>query len=289
MKALAIALTLSVPLGIAASASTVLDTVDAQLYRNEAMLYPEVGTASGGFQTGSGVLISSRWVLTAGHVADFKTGGTYTIGGVNYTIARYLSPPGRPPFSTTIEDLGLLELTSDVTNIQAATMWRPDNVNELLGREATWVGFGFGGTGLTGFQGSPEKRAFTNVIDGFTPRAGLPQPSFFSDFDNPDGTSNSLTSGSPTPTRLEGNLTPGDSGGGVFVYVNGERYLVGINAYMSGFTPDLNGRYGALSGATNLFNFHDWIFQETGIAAVPEPATIWLCVMGGLLGFVRRR
>ena len=288
MKALATASAVLLSLGLTAAASTVLHTVDPQLYRDEAALYPAVGSVSGPVYSGSGVLISDRWVLTAGHVADMKIGSTFTVGGVPYTIENAITAPGHP-FLGLENDLGLLYLSTAVTGVQPVEMWRFGNSAEILGREATWVGHGFGGDGLTGQMGSPEKRAFTNVIDGVTPAFGLPAPSFYADFDSPDGTTNSLVSGSATPTRLEGNVTSGDSGGGVFVTVNGHSYLVGINSYASGFSPGLNSKYGALSGAADLQYFYPWIFSQTGIFPVPEPGTLWFCGLAGLLGLVRRR
>ncbi len=81
-----------------APASTILHTLDPQVYRDEAALYPAVGKVSGQGLIGSGVLISDRWVLTAGHIADFKTGGTYAIGGVDHLIQSAVSAPGHAAF-----------------------------------------------------------------------------------------------------------------------------------------------------------------------------------------------
>jgi hypothetical protein len=288
MKALVTASAVLLSLGITAGASTVLHTVDPDAYREEAKFYPSVGAVSGQVYNGSGVLISDRWVLTAGHVADFKIGGTYTIGGASYSISNVFTAPGHATFGLE-NDVGLLYLSTAVTGVQPVEMWRFGSSADLLGREATWVGHGFGGDGLTGQMGGPEKRAFTNVIDGVVPAFGLPGPSFYADFDNPGGTTNALVSGSADPTRLEGNVTSGDSGGGVFVTVNGRSYLVGINSYASGFSQGLNSKYGAISGAADLQYFHSWIFGQTGIFPVPEPGTLWFCALAGLMGLVRRR
>lgn len=263
-----------------ATAATILDHLDPQDYRDLAADYPMVGRVSGSGYSGSGVLISDRWVLTAGHVADFKTNGAFVVGGVSYTIQSVISHPSHSLFTTTY-DVGLLYLAAPVVGIEAATLVRFSSAESVVGREAVWVGLGMTGNGLTGAQSPSETRAFTNVIDGLTPYAGLPAPSFFADFDSTDGSGNSLAglSSGATPTALEGNLAPGDSGGGVFVNVNGKNHLVGISSYAGGFSPGMNSKYGALSGAADLYQFHQWIYDQTGIAAVPELSACWHLVL----------
>ena len=262
--------------------------ISAQMYRDEADLYPMVGKVTGSSMSGSGVLISDRWVLTAGHIARDKVGGTFSVGGTDYRISSTIIHPsyvfGRDPF-----DIGLVYLSSPVTTSNAATMIRFSEPNSILGREATWVGHGQTGTGITGAQDPLGFRAFTNVIDVMGPAYGLTATSFVADFDRPDGSTNSGSLSSATATRLEGNVAAGDSGGGVFVTVGGSRYLVGINSYTGRFSFGAASSYGSISGATNLDLFHSWIFDQTSIVAVPEPSSVWIFAIGLLLGLRRRR
>lgn len=266
--------------------STILDDVDPQNYRDEALLYPSVGKVTGSIFGGSGVLISDRWVLTAGHVAMGKAGGTFTIGGVGYAVQASVTHPDYA-FPNNFSDLGLLYLTSPVTEVAPAPLLGLASSGQLLGLEAAWVGFGIGGTGTTGARGALDHRAFTNVIDVFGPAYGLTGTAFISDFDNPDGSTNASGS-SPTATRLEGNVASGDSGGGVFVRVGDTRYLAGVISFTGGFSPGMNSRYGSISGASDLQQFHTWIYDQTGVAPIPEPSAALLAALGGL-GLLCRR
>lgn len=268
------------------SGATILDGVDPQAYRDKALLYEAVGQVTGAVFGGSGVLISDRWVLTAGHVAMGKTGGTFTIGGAGYAVQASVTHPGYA-FPNNFSDLGLLHLASPVTGVAPAPLLGLTSSGQLLGLEAAWVGFGIGGTGTTGAQGALDHRAFTNVIDVFGPSYGLTSTAFIADFDNPDGSTNAPES-SPTATRLEGNVASGDSGGGVFVNVGDTRYLVGVISFTGGFSPGMNSRYGSISGASDLQQFHAWIYDQTGIASVPEPSAALLGAIGAL-GLLHRR
>lgn len=273
--------------------STILDPGDApgvtdQMYRDLGAAYPEVGQVQGSGFAGSGTLIGSKWVLTAGHVAFAKAGGTFSVSGQNYTVLRALTYPGWS-FASDANDIGLLELTSSVLGVTPAVMVTLTDDSVLMGQRTTWVGFGQSGTGLTGATSQPGvKRGFTNNIDGFGPTLGLVTTSMFSDFDRPDGSINSIAGSDPFPTALEGNVAPGDSGGAVYLDGVG---LVGVISYRGRLTSDpfSNSDYGELSGASRLNQFTTWITQQTGIVAIPEPSGAALILLAGVMMMRRRR
>jgi hypothetical protein len=143
----------------------------------------EDGTAAG-----SGTLIASRWVLTAGHVVDpwnLTTTGkwvqsarspktTVLFGTREYHVKGVVEYPG---FSCKDggTDLALLELDTQVDSVAPLSIYIGDHES---GEIVTLVGFGATGTFETGpphdaearaFQAIPArnrvKRAGTNVIE----------------------------------------------------------------------------------------------------------------------------
>ncbi len=104
-----------------------------------------------------------------------------------------------------------------------------------------------------------------------------------SDFDNPHTTANNVW-GDATPLPLEGCVTPGDSGGGVFIDIDSQDYLAGVISFVASTGGSQNGVYGNLSGAGPVSVALPWI-----TSIVPEPSTSALLAGAGLAVFFARR
>lgn len=235
--------------------------------------FTSVGQLDGHF-SGSGVLIAPNWVLTAAHVADASDDNemVFTIGGQTVNSAEVILHPDYIRFASDhADDVALVRLDSSVSGIDPAQLWSFGQATDVLGRTSSWIGYGQGGTGLTGAQGTYEKRGFTNVIDYTGTDLGVTPEAFATDFDRIDGSENANAQSDPTPTALEGNVTPLDSGGGVFTDIDGLDYLIGVISFRGVIDGSHDSDYGDLSGAINMHNYLGWIETTSGVAAVPEP------------------
>ena len=228
--------------------------------------------------TGCATLISPDWVLTAAHVLTAASSGTFTIDGISYTSDQLVTDPSWDGNVLDGNDFGLVHLSSSVAAIPPAMFYTGTSE---FGQVGTYVGYGFTGTGLTGWKTlDNQKRAFQNVIDG---NFGNPQLFLGSDFDSPHTTANNVW-GDATPLPLEGCVAPGDSGGGLFITMDSQTYLAGVISFVASTGGNANSIYGDLSGAGRISSAIPWI-----TSIVPEPSTSMLLSGAGLVVFFKRR
>ena len=262
--------------------STIRDDVPDSEYTDLAAnaAYDAVGTFvdTGGY-TGCGILIAPDWVLTAGHVTDIASSGTFTVDGNSYSANQLVTDPAWTGNVFAGGDFGLAHLSTPVTSVTPVMLYTG---SAEFGQVATWVGYGFTGTGLTGYQTSlgNQKRAFQNVLDG---NFNNPSQLLGSDFDNPNSAANNVW-GDATPLPLEGCVAPGDSGGGVFITIDSQDYLAGVISFVASTGGSQNSVYGNLSGAGRVSAAIPWIDS-----VVPEPSPVSLFAVAGLVVLLVRR
>jgi hypothetical protein len=281
-----LALTVSALIGavsfqISASASTIRHDQLAGDYLNLATSpdYAPVGkfVNSWGY-TGNATLIAPNWVLTAAHVLSAASGGTFTLNGNAYSSAQMVVHPGWNGNAFNGYDFALVRLNAPVMGVTPASLYTGSSE---VGQVGTFVGYGFTGTGLTGWSTlDNQKRAFQNMIDG---NFGNPAVLLGADFDNPNSTADS-DFGSPNPLTLEGCVAPGDSGGGVFLFDGSQSYLAGVISFVAARDGNANADYGDVSGFGRVSAFAPWI-----ASVVPEPSSAALLIVGSLALFLRRK
>jgi secreted trypsin-like serine protease len=242
--------------------------------------------------SGSCVLISDRFVLSAAHVfIDSDTrpdtmefNGLIAVAYVTYNhrvtdvtklylmfngqkvkVKNLLLHPNYLDSSTKGScDIALLELEHPLNNIAPAKL--NTAFDEL---HSNVVGVGFGASGPANrpdFVSQHNKKiAGENVIDSIGGQKYLGSESLLiCDFDHPTRKDcNKL--GSPTPRPLEYICSGGDSGGGLFRQKNNTWELVGI---CSGSGVDINqlmktGYYGHIMDWTRVSLFTDWLTVQT--------------------------
>jgi len=178
-------------------------------------------------------------------------------------------------------DIALVRLSTQVSAIQAATLYLQDTLQIQAG---TIVGYGATGVGSTGWQNGSSgiKRAGQNMIEAQGDGITLSSNILFADFDKP-GDPTESTLGAVAPLALEYLPAPGDSGGGLFITQNTQTFLIGVTSFLWGYSDGgANSDYGDLAGFTSTTAYAGWISSVTGIP-IPEPSTQSLFILAACL------
>lgn len=292
------------------SAHAIIDgAVDANTVQSA---WAGVGSITIGTGTYSGTLIAPNYVLTAAHVVgnhhpseitfNLNFGGDLThriVAEAVFVQPGYTGGAGLQGSGN--RDLALIRLSEPApAGVPIYSIF-----DGLLpqGSVLTMVGYGGGGTGLTGPTEPPNptiKRVGANVAECFAYTPGLescnlppltgpgPRALYFYDFDAPPAP------GKPANGLAnEAALAGGDSGSPAFVNVYGQWQLAGVNTF-SGRTTEKGpiGMYGSVGGGVLLSDENgQWVRStmapqpgSTGVQPpVPEPRTWFLLGLGLLL------
>jgi len=230
----------------------------------------------------SATVIDAHWILTAAHCVDGGIGQVrFTVGGSTYAASSWVVNANWTTDLYAGWDIALVEFATTITGVTIAPLYTG---TAEVGKVGTNVGFGMTGTGLTGATlASGTKRAGENLISAVGGQSDVGSFSsriLFQDFDNPHSAASSWWP-SATPLGLEYLIAPGDSGGGLFIDVDGVSYLAGVHSFGLTTAPTVKFVYGDVAGSTRVSSFIDWI--EGYINPVPAPATLPLLVVGLLL------
>ena len=256
----------------AAGAMVIRDDRSDTDYLNLGSNYSSVGhislhSSDGNDYLASGTLIDSHWVLTAGHVVDGATSLWWNPDPQGQAFQGYQASQwyAFPKWNGNVSsgyDLGLMYFTTDLAaqaGIDPSLLYTGSNE---VGQVGTMVGYGTTGTGLTGYTTYDyQKRGGQNMIDAVLNTPGKDNRVLLSDFDNPHNAADSSW-GSSSPLDLEALISPGDSGGGLFLDIGGINYLAGVNSFGWGILDgDPNSDYGDAAGFTRVSSFVDWIMS----------------------------
>lgn len=221
--------------------------------------------------TFSGVLIGSRYVLTAQHVVGASASPAQwtfnlnldglALGERTFAVTRIVAAPGFVGFvngEVARNDLTVLELDHDVP--AGIPIYGLSDSPLQLGQEITLVGYGGTGPAL--------KRRGTNIVEFLDPAPG------------PGANADVFAYDYDTDSANQATVVGGDSGSPVFVNEGGVWKLAAISTF-SWTNPEVPGTGPVRGGGGMIVSaYAPWIQQAT---VVPEPATHALFAIGMLM------
>jgi secreted trypsin-like serine protease len=252
-----------------------------------------VGSLNVNGSTYTATAIGSRFILTAAHVVygasaqnvsfNLNVGGDLTQSITASAIHVYPNYQGFTPSADGLvhNDLAIIELSSDLPTdvpIYSLSTTIPTNATTI-----SMVGYGMGGDGLNGttINGSPSvKRVGSNQVDRLFSGTNGSADMYMFDFDGTTLLTNVLGGGA---LANEAQFGPGDSGSPSFVQINGAWKILGVNTFVATTVAGGNPyTFGGLGGGTLITAYSSWI-QGIVAAPVPEPTSIGMLLVGGLL------
>lgn len=190
-----------------------------------------------------GSLIHESYLLTVAHCAvDLGAGDSLDVSGASHVIAEVTLHPEWTDGDTF--DIAVVRFEEPVVGVDPIPIYRG---SDELGAIVTLVGRGVTETGLVGESGASSDgllRRATNLVTDADDHV----LEFF--FDSPDD---------DDVTDLEGVGASGDSGGPVFIEVDGTRYIAGLNSYGDGDGGIGVGEYGAWDYQARVSRYADWV------------------------------
>ena len=247
-----------------------------------------------------GTPIAPHWFVTAAH--DYpEVGDNFTNTEGSYTITNVVNVPNGMGGAT---DIALVQVGGTFTNVYGygsvavGTDSIAGGVGGTNGTLVSIVGSGAHSSGIGVAPGGYARYVATNTVDDLIDvKFGAPyneeSVSYLYDLD--DGTATHNVTGSQLATANEGGVADHDSGGGWFVKTGSALPMViavssGVDSQFD-FTQTGSSNYydaGGIGVGADLGYYSSFIRQTTGVAPVPEPAT--LAAFGfGALALLRRR